>query len=71
MALNKFLNTTLLTYNQAAALLNISPGTLRRWVMQKKIPYIKLLNRSVRFEAKELERWVKQQTRTQEVRNDN
>ena len=56
---------SLLTYNQAAKLLSIAPQTLRRWVAERKLPFIKLggsFRSAVRFDAEELNRWVREHT---------
>ncbi len=45
----------LLTYKEAAEILKIKPITLRRWVMEKKIPFLKLGIKSVRFLPEHLE----------------
>ena len=53
-------NTTfekLLTYQQAAKILNISEPTLRRWVMERRIPFIKI-GRLVRFDPDILMKWI-------------
>ena len=47
----------LLTYKEAAQKLHIAETTLRAWVSQKKIPYLKL-GRVVRFDLEEMERWL-------------
>ena len=41
--------TELLTVPEAAALLRLKVSTIRAWVCQKRIPYIKLGGRSVRI----------------------
>ena len=51
----------LINYKQASQYLRIAPTTLRRWVMQGKIPYIKL-GRSVRFNPEELNRWLQERS---------
>ena len=50
-------NDSLLTYEQAAELLNLSPSTLRIYVMQKRIPYIKI-SKSVRFDRSSLNSFI-------------
>lgn len=49
----------LLTIDDAAQMLAIRPWTLRSWVSQRKIPYVKI-GRLVRFDSKELEKFVDQ-----------
>jgi excisionase family DNA binding protein len=46
-------NETLLTYEEAAELLSVSPVTLRKWVLERRIPHYKL-GKSVRFAPREL-----------------
>ena len=48
----------LITYTQAAALLNLPLGTLYAWVHQKRVPHIRLGPRTVRFDESELRSWV-------------
>lgn len=47
----------LLKYPEAAKKLHLSPVTLRRYVMEKKIPHIKISNR-VFFDPRELEEYL-------------
>jgi len=47
----------LLKYNDTAEWLSIKPETLRRWVMQRRIPF-KKIGRAVRFDPEELAEWV-------------
>ncbi|MEZ5399234.1 MAG: helix-turn-helix domain-containing protein [Bryobacteraceae bacterium] len=49
----------LMTVNETAAYLRLAPWTIRHWVCQKKIPYVRL-GRSVRFRRKDLDRFVNQ-----------
>jgi excisionase family DNA binding protein len=49
----------LMTVDEAAAYLRLAPWTLRHWICQKKIPYVRL-GRSVRFRRKDMERFVTQ-----------
>ena len=49
----------LLTTEQAAEILKIKPGTLRSWVSQRKIPYVKL-GRLVRFDKNAIENFIEQ-----------
>lgn len=48
----------LLTVNELAVILKVSPWTIRSWCSQRYIPYFKL-GGAVRFRASELERWLK------------
>ena len=47
-------------YNVAelADILSISPNTIRRWIMQKRIPFVKMGNR-VRFRDEDVETIMK------------
>jgi len=47
--------TDLLTVNEAAAFLRLRPATLRAWILQRKITFIKLGRRAVRFRRADLE----------------
>ena len=51
----------LLTYRQAAEFLTVSEPSLRRWVMLRQIPFIKI-KKSVRFSASELQAWIEAQS---------
>lgn len=48
----------LLTYEQLAETLQMSPGTLRNWVSQEFIPHVKL-GRTVRFDPAAVEAWLR------------
>jgi excisionase family DNA binding protein len=52
-------NNALMTVEETAAYLRLAPWTIRHWVCQKKIPYVRL-GRSVRFRRKDMERFVTQ-----------
>ena len=52
--------TRLLNYETAAGLLGISRALLRRWVMHKRIPHLRLGPRTVRFELVKLHEWMRQ-----------
>lgn len=47
----------LLTVTQAAELLQVSPRTIRGWLLKRRIAFIKL-GRSVRIPRRELERLI-------------
>jgi excisionase family DNA binding protein len=49
----------LLTYAQAAKLLNMKLGTLYALVGQSRIPHVRLGRRLVRFSAAELQGWLR------------
>lgn len=52
----------LLTVEEAAVLLSVSPKTVRNWVYKGQIPYIKI-SRIVRFKRSELDRWIEEGAR--------
>lgn len=56
------METELLTYKQAAKILQLKMGTLYSLVSQKRIPHVRISGRMVRFKPSELDRWVKSQT---------
>ena len=49
----------LMTVDETAAYLRLAPWTIRHWVSQRKLPYVRL-GRSVRFRRKDMERFVTQ-----------
>jgi excisionase family DNA binding protein len=57
----------LLDTKEASEFLGISKNTLYEWVLQRKIPYLKV-GRLVKFRQEDLEAWLKK--RTQEERRD-
>ena len=48
----------MLTYQQAAALMNIPVGTLYGMVFKKQIPHVRLGKRFVRFRQEDLNDWI-------------
>ncbi len=52
------ISKNLLTYKQAAALLNVPVGTMYALVSQKRIPFIKIGTRFIRFEEEVLRQWL-------------
>ena len=51
----------LLTYAETAKLIGVAEPTVRRWVMLRKIPFIKL-GRSVRFHPQALKGWIEERS---------
>ena len=49
----------LLTYDQAAHLVNVPTGTLYAWVSQRRVPHVRISARLVRFDREALEAWLK------------
>lgn len=48
----------LMSYQEAADLLGLQPGTLYSMVSRRQIPHIRLGSRLVRFDRAELEAWL-------------
>ncbi len=48
----------LLTYDQAAAYLNLPVGTLHAWVREGRVPHLRLGPRTVRFRRGDLDAWT-------------
>ena len=48
----------LLTVPEAAQFLRLQPSTLRAWILQRKIKFIKLGRRAVRFRRADLEAMI-------------
>jgi len=51
----------LLTYEELAEVLQVSPGTLRNWVSQEFIPFVKV-GRVVRFDPETINRWIRKRS---------
>ena len=45
----------LLTVRETASVLRLSPSAIRSWILQKKIPYIKLQNKAVRIRRSDVD----------------
>ena len=54
--------TKLLNKKELANLFNVSIPTIDRWVVMKKIPYIKLESWLVRFDMAEIKEWLKERS---------
>ena len=52
----------LLTYQDAADILAVKPQTLRQWVSQKRIPFVKI-GAAVRFTPDQLESFIRSSSR--------
>jgi excisionase family DNA binding protein len=48
----------LLTVREVAALTGFSEGTLRHWVSQRRIPFIQISDRCVRFLFDDIQAWL-------------
>lgn len=51
----------LLSVDELARLLQVSPKTVYGWTYRKLIPFVKAGPRLIRFERTEIERWMLQQ----------
>jgi len=49
--------TALLNVDQAAAFLNLSPNTIRKYVLQRLIPFVKI-GAAVRFEQSAIDQFI-------------
>jgi excisionase family DNA binding protein len=60
----KELDTTpyLLTYQDAADILGLTPQTLRQWVSERKISYVKI-GSAVRFKKEHIDEFIEKSTR--------
>ena len=47
-----------LTLREAAVRLGVKPSTMYHWVSMRKIPFIKLNSKAVRFNAQALDQWA-------------
>lgn len=61
-AANATTKSSLLTYREVAAWLSISESYVRRLVMHRKIPIVKI-GRSVRFRPTDIEQWIERRNR--------
>ena len=50
--------TDLLDIREAGELLCLKPATLRRWTFTRRIPFVRLGLRAVRFRRSDLERFI-------------
>ena len=48
----------LMTVVEVAELTGFAEGTLRHWVSQKRIPFVRISNRCVRFRKEDIQRWI-------------
>ena len=52
-------NNNLLTGEELSKKIRLTPGTIRVWVSQKKIPHVKM-GRKVLFDLEDIQRWVEE-----------
>jgi excisionase family DNA binding protein len=50
----------LLRVNEAAALLNLKPATVRAWIQQRRLPFVRLSLRAVRLRRADVEKIISQ-----------
>ena len=55
-------NSTLWNYSDLSAYLKLSENTLRRYVMDRRIPFIKIGNKAIRFKPDQINAWLKNQS---------
>ena len=48
----------LLTAAEVAALTGFSEGTIRHWTSQRKIPFLRISGRCVRYSRRDIESWL-------------
>ncbi len=51
-------STDLLRVNEAAAVLGLKPATVRAWLLQRKLPCVRLSARAVRLKRADLEKII-------------
>ena len=54
--------TPLLTIKQTATLLNVSDRTIRRWIENNKIVFVKLPGGDLRIREENLKGWIEKRT---------
>ena len=45
----------LLTVRETAAVLRLSTSTIRSWILQRRIPFVKFYNKAIRFRRKDID----------------
>ena len=48
----------LLTTKEVANLLGVKPNTIRKYTMEKKIPFIKINEKMVRYKEEDIKKWL-------------
>ena len=48
----------LLTAREVAELTGFAEGSIRHWVSEFRIPFVRISNRCVRFRKEDIERWI-------------
>jgi excisionase family DNA binding protein len=57
----------LLTVDEVAAMTGFSSGTLRHWVSEKRIRFLRISTRCVRFRRSDIEAWLAEKVVAPEV----
>jgi excisionase family DNA binding protein len=55
---NNIMKEDLMTIKQCAEFLQVSTATLYQWVYKRRIPYMRLGIRTVRFSRAQIEKWL-------------
>lgn len=50
----------IMTEAQAAEYLSVKPRTIRAWRMTRKLPYLKLTARTLRYKKSKIDEWLTQ-----------
>jgi excisionase family DNA binding protein len=50
-------SSRLLNIPELSQMIRLTPGTIRVWVCQKKIPYVKM-GKKVLFDCEEIDQWI-------------
>ena len=48
-----------MNFEETSRLLGVTPGTMRGWVSQKKVPYVKI-GRLTKFDPNDIEKWIQE-----------
>jgi excisionase family DNA binding protein len=51
-------DATLLTVRETASILRLSQSAIRSWVLQRRIPFVKLHNKAIRFRRSDIDALV-------------
>jgi len=56
---------SLLTARDISRVLNVQASTVYSWVKKRKIPHIKLGDKTIRFDYKDVQKWINQNKQNQ------
>ena len=62
------MNPKLWTVNEVAEFLNLAVGSVYQLLSQHRLPCIRISNRCVRFDPRQIEEWVAQRTEEPEAK---